>query len=702
MPAGPPELERTARRFFEYSVVGLAGTGFAALATSGQLSSTGVALVVAALLAALLRAAGVIRFRAPAAGASVAAVAVFAWAVWDRFYGTRDVVHALVHLIPLLGAVQLLAASRGRDFVFVKILALLELFLAAVVSASLNFFAYLALFVLFGVASFASGEILRSSGEGWVVARQAAWRLPLHLSLLSLIAGGAILVLTACFFLVLPRTAGAALRRLVTERTVLAGFSEDVRLGQIGEILQRSTPVMRVRVRQGALPDHARWRGATLVRFDGRRWFTPPSAGGFIPLDSGRAFLATDTERRRAGARVLYEVHLLPAVSGVVFVAGVPEVLWMDAPGLWRTPAGTLRAAPGMPSALRYAVHSFLGDPGPSPFALRPSELQDYLQLPPMDPRVPALAQRVTRGAGTDEAKARALEGFLASRYGYTLELPAQESVDPLAHFLFERRKGHCEYFASAMAVMLRTLGIPSRVVTGFHAAAYNPVSGWYVVRSSDAHSWVEAWIPGRGWLTFDPTPPAPAARRASVWARLGFYLEAAEMFWQEWVVGYDRERQLLLAVLMGDSGRSLGERWLERVGVRAGSWRVAGGEWMRSYGAGAAVLAGGVLLAVFFGPRLGRRWSAWRRVRRARHGQASASDATVLYGRLLEALRRRGFERPAWLTPREFVQTLPPAAPRSAIAEFTDLYYALRFGARREVAPRLTELLEQLEQGRQ
>ena len=79
--------------------------------------------------------------------------------------------------------------------------------------------------------------------------------------------------------------------------------------------------------------------------------------------------------------------------------------------------------------------------------------------------------------------------------------------ADPLAYFLFERKKGHCEYFASSMAVMLRTLGIPSRVVTGFQSGVYNPMTGWQVIRASDAHSWVEAWIDGRGWTTFDPTP---------------------------------------------------------------------------------------------------------------------------------------------------------------------------------------------------
>lgn len=689
-------VERATRRFFELSVIALVATGFVALAASHHLRAPAAALAGAALVAASLRALGWLRFRIPAGVATGVACAVFAWAAWDRFFGSLDVVQALVHLIPLLASVQLLAASRGRDYVFVKILALLQLFLAAVVSASFNFFIYLALFVLFGVASFASGEIYRATRQGWLIARQADPRLALHLSLLSILAGVAILALTACFFLVLPRTAGAAFRRLVNERTVLAGFSEDVRLGQIGEILQRSTPVMRVRVHQGALPEQVFWRGAALVYFDGRRWFTPPAPGGFVPLDSGRAVLATDEQRRRPGPRVLYEVHVLPAIAGILFVAGIPEVLWMDAPGVWRTPAETLRVARGLSSTFRYAVHGFLGDPG-----LTGPARADYLQLPPLDPRVRTLAQTITRHLHTDEARSRAIEAYLRTRYRYTLELPEQETQDPLADFLFRRGKGHCEYFASAMAVMLRALGIPSRVVTGFHSAAYNPVSGWYVVRSSDAHSWVEAWLPGRGWVTFDPTPPAPSRRASAVWARLSFYLDAAEMLWQEWVVGYDRDRQLLLAVLMGDSGRRFGSRWLEPVGLRIASWRSKAERWLSRSGPPALVFVAAALLALWTAPRIRRRWKAWRRVERARRGQADASDATVLYERLLETLRRRGFQRPAWLTPREFAATLPPGSPRPLVEEFTTLYYSLRFGARRDAAPRLAALLEKLDEKR-
>src|ERR1019366_5904852 len=113
-------------------------------------------------------------------------------------------------------------------------------------------------------------------------------------------------------------------------------------------------------------------------------------------------------------------------------------------------------------------------------------------------------------------------ESYLRKNFSYTLELPKTDMRDPIANFLFRRKKGHCEYFASAMAVMLRTIGIPSRVTTGFAGGVYNPISGWYVVRASDAHSWVEAYLPRLGWTTFDPTPPDPNPPQLSLASRLG------------------------------------------------------------------------------------------------------------------------------------------------------------------------------------
>src|SRR5262249_44327080 len=144
---------------------------------------------------------------------------------------------------------------------------------------------------------------------------------------------------------------------------------------------------------------------------------------------------------------------------------------------------------------------------------------------------------------------ARAIERGLRTTYGYTLQLPDRDIPDPLAYFLFTRKKGHCEYFASAMAVMLRSLGIPARLATGFQSGIYNSVSDLWLVRASDAHSWVEAWIPGRGWTTFAPTPPDPSARGGlSIFTSMALYLDAAETFWQQWVVTYDIARQGALA----------------------------------------------------------------------------------------------------------------------------------------------------------
>ncbi len=124
--------------------------------------------------------------------------------------------------------------------------------------------------------------------------------------------------------------------------------------------------------------------------------------------------------------------------------------------------------------------------------------------------------------------------------------MPRSPVADPLANFLFERKQGHCEYFASSMAVMLRTLHIPSRVVNGFVSDEFNDLTGNYVVRARNAHAWVEAYFPGYGWVTFDPTPDS-ASGTPEGWGRAMLYLDAASSFWREWVVSYDSSHQSIL-----------------------------------------------------------------------------------------------------------------------------------------------------------
>ena len=342
-----------------------------------------------------------------------------------------------------------------------------------------------------------------------------------------------------------------------------------------------------------------------------------------------------------------------------MFFAGTPEILDLRARALYRSETASFRLGHAVPQGFRYDVWSLLDDPPErAPAAIRPPccrwpRASFTCNCPLSTAASPNWRAASPPAPPSDLARARAIERHLRSDYGYTLELPDREVADPLANFLFARRKGHCEYFASSMAVMLRSLGIPARLATGFQSGVYNPVSDLWLVRASDAHSWVEAWIPGYGWTTFDPTPADPNAGGLALFTRLALYLDAAETFWQEWVVTYDLARQGTLAYRMEQGAQRLGIRWFDTAAaVRAGWDRYVAG-WARRFGWQALAWAAGlVALGLAAGPLL-RLLRMRRRVERVRRGQASVADATLLYQRMLHILKRRGYQKPPGSRPR-------------------------------------------------
>ena len=250
------------------------------------------------------------------------------------------------------------------------------------------------------------------------------------------------------------------------------------------------------------------------------------------------------------------------------------------------------------------------------------------------------------------------------------------------------------------MTVMLRATGIPARLVNGFQSGTFNPVSKQYVIRASDAHSWVEAYLEHRGWTTFDPTPPDPLAHSGGFLAKLALWADAADTFWEEWVLRYDQGRQLILASRLQSSSRRFGMRWLDGWSESAAQWKLRLRAWLAEHGAGLAILVLIAVAGVIGGPRAWRALRMLHRVRRLRDGRASAGDATLCYERMLNVLLRRGFQRPAWFTPREFAASLP-AETGMLVDQFTAAYNDLRFGGKLDAAPRLTLLLEELETGR-
>jgi transglutaminase-like putative cysteine protease len=368
-----------------------------------------------------------------------------------------------------------------------------------------------------------------------------------------------ILLFTVALFVIFPRV-GLSLLLLNRPKTGrMIGFSDRVDLGQIGTLRSDPTIALRVTLAETPDPPPARLlmhlRGTALDHYDGRTWsqsvrFSRLVAGAEEPVPVSGYPAPSDP---------VMHLELEPIEPPVLFLPPATKALRLKRAGII-TPGGglsVLRASEGelryqSPSdrGVRYEVH--LSREGEPSFpALRPLDRPRYVQLPSDLPeRVRGLAGKWVEGVAGDLERARRIEQRLRTEFRYDLSSPSGADAQPLDHFLFESKRGHCEYYSTAMAVMLRTLGIPSRAVAGFAGGTYNKFGGFYAVRQGDAHSWVEAFIEGRGWLTFDPTPPAaavPLTEIDGVLAGLRDFFEAVSQRWDQHVIGYDLRQQMTL-----------------------------------------------------------------------------------------------------------------------------------------------------------
>ena len=689
-------------RFFQFSLLGLMASGWLAVAGSAYLDLATLLLTGGGILLRGLMLAGLVRFNLTARSATFAAAAYAVFFPVDYFFLSRDFLSSTVHLVFFLAVVKILSAQTHRDNLYIAVIAFLELLAAAILSININFFLCLALFLLFAIAALTSAEIRRSMLRASTTARTGLKHFHPRLAMLAAWIALGILALTAGMFFLLPRTADAALSTFISHQIRVPGYSDHVTLGDFGTFKNSSRAVMHIAIDGNRSMGSAKWRGDVLARFDSRVWsrFDP------VPENDMRVIGGHVTLGVRAGPQRSYRVEFTDLESRTLFFAGRPEIV-EELPEGTRIEAetGCFRLLVPPPSGFRYDVAAVLEEPPETAPPLDPPPIlslqrrEAYIQLPDtLDPRIPVLAKSLTAGVSSDLQRARALEARLRQDYSYTLELPKQEPADPLADFLFTRRKGNCEYFASAMAVMLRTLQIPARLATGFQSGVYNPISDLWVVRASDAHSWVEAWIPSHGWTTFDPTPPDLSAHPLTLFSKAGLYIDAAETFWQQWVVGYDPNHQGTLADRIQQVARHFGIGWIDSL---SDFWTRSAGRANRlMHRFGPEAVLGILILYVCWawGPKTIRELRLRRRVGRVRRGQASVADATLLYGRMLQVVEGQGYRKPAWFTPVEFARSLPPGTLGQAVGEFTVAYNALRFGGQTEVAPRLTALLDHLE----
>jgi protein-glutamine gamma-glutamyltransferase len=729
------------QRYFEVSLFLLVGTGIFSIVATNKLDHLSDIVASAAVLYKGLR---IWRGRPAELSHRTATALVLAYFLFfpvDLWIFSRNLATgspnpmlyagllAAIHLLLFATLVRLYSSRTTRDFIFLALLAFAAVLAAAILTVNTSFLVALAMFLLLSVSSFVGLEIRRSS-EGAAQplvdpGSPAARRLHRALWLTSLVVAGGALLLGGMIFFLIPRFTAGYLSALNLQPTLMTGFTDDVALGEIGRIQQSHTVVMRIQVQgDAARAEDVHWRGAVLTNFDGKRWYstehdsevvTPDAAGaynlGVQPMPPGTFYL------------LKYTVMMEPLATDTIFLAAHPAAVWgrfgtggsrlahmASREYLVFSRNGTLQNPQHNSMAMHYNAVSEIPQVPPAKLREASTDYPDnirnmYLQLPLLDPRIADLARQVTEHAPTPYDKAANIELFLRSKFQYTLDLSDMRQEDPLSYFLFVKRAGNCEYFAAAMTVMLRTLNVPARYVTGFETGEYNDLANDYIVRASDAHSWVEVYFPNYGWITFDPTPPGDS-NPTGFFARLGLYWDWFQFNWNEWVINYDFAHQLALAHGVQDSSR----RWTDVVQDYYQSRRRAMIDDMKllqlklansPYSLPGALVFLVLLLLYFRGRAMGGflavRWS----LRAHQQGELPPHLVAFEYRQMLRMLERRGWRKSPAQTPREFVASIPVAEFAGPAGELTELYQSARFGAHPADANRVISLLRKIKEMR-
>jgi transglutaminase-like putative cysteine protease len=589
--------------------------------------------------------------------------------------------------------------------------------------------------------------------------------------------GVATWILALVAFFTTPRLGNAVWRGAQHGGARSVGFSREVRLGEMGEILKNDAPAMRLKLTadDGRVLrlEHAPYiRGVVLSSywFDGKEghWKQPERARGPEIPDLGdppvgAPVVKTEFWLEQSNSRTLF--HLGPTYRN----EDSPEDLAYDrfearlvqrrrSPFVeYSTPARYAVVTTGIQKNRQRDVWP-RRDPQDESEALRSErELAELLEWDHFQfSRTAEIAQQVAEEAGAAAPAqryllAKELEGYFhrPGLFTYTLDTtgvpPRPETMDPIEHFMVNHRTGHCEYFASALTIMLRSQGIPARIVLGYHGVEYNALGKFYQVRQSDAHAWVEAFVerrqvpaalqaqlpPGRqgAWLRLDPTPAMSDAADSGLLGRAADVTNYLELLWNDYVLGLNSDKQeqsiygpvttrLRLAV---EEAKGL---W-QRSAYRMASAQLRLRRWVRSLGLDApdarfpwrTILTGLLLTALVavlarmawrllaqHGPG---RW--WARTARRRSGGPGAAPIEF-YRRLEKLLSRRRFRRQKHQTQREFALQVAEQFSRSPerraaaplLDRLVEAYYRVRFGKHpldSQEAAAIENTLDQLEQ---
>jgi len=692
--------------YFKLSSYILIASGFLAVVATGSVDFPSILLFALALVFSWFVPEARLRERMPQWLLNSMALAYFPIYLLDYRFLSQSFLVSTIHLIFYIAALKLFTRSTDRDFAYLYLISFALLLAASTLTIDITYAACLTLFLFSAVSSTILFE-MRSSSEAaqkqgklkpFVPAIKSS-RQGLELfipfpcgrfALISLSMMVGIVLIAVPLFLLLPRVSLGIYNRPTARSQLMSGFSETVELGEIGTILLSDALVMTVRLSENPerLPFGLKWRGVALDFYDGHSWSRRRAGRERMSLQ-GEYF---KLEEYAQGTSILTQTFLLEAMStNVVFAGHKALAISGDIGFLLRDTSDNLFTSNHAFNKIRYTAVSDVTRPNP---ALVPKQAgsiprkigETFLQLPSMDERILELTQSLTGPLEGQFEKARAIEDHLRGRCGYSLSLSGTPNKeDPLAAFLFEVREGHCEYFASAMTVMLRQAGIPARLVNGFAAGTYNSLARAWTVRQRNAHSWVEAYFEPYGWVEFDPTPAAPPETHSAVTRFVTDFLDAINIWWAEDIVNYDFWKQYRLIAGVRMRARQTGLRvlaFLEGIYENAHrKWEQAAPKrWILIPVLG-ALLALAVVVYMLKRGRLLRLSRILRRLRSSLVRIDRGSEITGFYSEALVLLKGHGLIRKPGETPLEFANSLmdhPVGPPLSAL---TQIYHQVRFG---------------------
>ncbi len=467
-------------------------------------------------------------------GCSVLALLVF---FFDSLFISSDYFIAVAHLTITFQAIKSFDLKEPWDHLQVYFMALLQLIIASEIIYSVTFGFIFVLFLVVFVTAIVFAHFMK---EGAIV--RVNLRKPIFsISLLALI-------MTVVFFVSIPRISSGIWSKGHAKRIKSVGFSEKVYLGSFGAFKLDPTVIMRIEL-DPVVPGPYYWRGMTLDYFDGTSWIsTLMKKRRGIKKIEGEFVVEPSPE-----SPVIQEIMLEPIDSNIIFGLNRVSSIKGTFRRLEKDPATSLFVWRKKSKRIQYNVKSDVDETIP----LKSIEImhqKNYMHIPDsLRGKIKMLTDTILKegevGQLSDLQKAEIIENYLKNNYRYSLYVEeSDDTTNPIIYFLFQSKTGFCEHYATAMTLMLRSVGIPARVVTGFIGGELNTYGNYIIVRQSNAHSWVEAVIDG-SWRRFDPTPSVLVQPPST----FSLYLDMLGLMWNRYIIAYSLsdQKELVKAVSM-------------------------------------------------------------------------------------------------------------------------------------------------------